>query len=45
MCLLLSHRCITGHSPLLTGTPDALRELIKDQAFEIVELQPGETLD
>ncbi len=31
--------------PLLTGTPDALRELTKDQAVEIVALQPGETLD
>ena len=34
-----------GTFPLLTGTPDALRELTKDQAVEIVELQPGETLD
>jgi L-ascorbate metabolism protein UlaG (beta-lactamase superfamily) len=34
-----------GTFPLLTGTPDALRELTRDQAVEIVALQPGETLD
>ena len=34
-----------GTFPLLTGTPDALRELTKDQGVEIVALQPGETLD
>ena len=34
-----------GTFPLLTGTPDALRELTKDQTVEIVELQLGETLD
>ncbi|MCZ6676118.1 MAG: hypothetical protein O7E52_02590 [Candidatus Poribacteria bacterium] len=34
-----------GTFPLLTGTPDALRELTKDQPVEIVTLQPGETLD
>jgi L-ascorbate metabolism protein UlaG (beta-lactamase superfamily) len=34
-----------GTFPLLTGTPDALRELTKDQAVEIIELQLGETLD
>ena len=34
-----------GTFPLLTGTPDALRELTKDLDVEIIELQPGETLD
>ncbi len=34
-----------GTFPILTGTPDALRELTKGQTVEIVELQPGETLD
>ena len=34
-----------GTFPLLTGTPDALRELTKSLNVEIVNLQPGETLD
>ncbi len=33
-----------GTFPLLTGTPEALRQLIKEQAVEVVELKPGETL-
>ena len=34
-----------GTFPLLTGTPGALRKLIKNQDVEVIELQPGETLD
>ena len=34
-----------GTFPVLTGTPEALRELTKDQAVEIISLKPGETLD
>ena len=34
-----------GTFPLLTGTPDDLRELTKSLDVDIVTLQPGETLD
>lgn len=34
-----------GTFPVLTGTPEALRELTADQAVEIITLKPGETLD
>jgi hypothetical protein len=34
-----------GTFPVLTGTPEALRELTADQAVEIMILKPGETLD
>ena len=34
-----------GTFPLLTGTPAALRQLTKDLNVEIIELQPGQTLD
>ncbi|MBI1926408.1 metal-dependent hydrolase [Candidatus Poribacteria bacterium] len=33
-----------GTFPVLTGTPEALRQLTKEQSVEIVELKPGETL-
>lgn len=33
-----------GTFPVLTGTPDALRELTADLAVEIIELKPGGTL-
>ena len=33
-----------GTFPILTGTPEALQELTKDQNVEIVALKPGETL-
>ena len=33
-----------GTFPLLTGTPEALRQLTQEQAVEVVELKPGETL-
>ena len=34
-----------GTFSVLTGTPEALRELTADQAVEIIVLKPGETLD
>ena len=34
-----------GTFPLLTGTPEELRELTADQGVEIVALEVGETLD
>jgi L-ascorbate metabolism protein UlaG (beta-lactamase superfamily) len=33
-----------GTFPLLTGTPQALRDAGKDDGLEVIELQPGETL-
>ena len=34
-----------GTFPLLTGTPDALRQLTKDLDVKIISLQPGESVD
>jgi len=33
-----------GTFPLLTGTPDVLRELTADKAVEIIEMEPGDTI-
>ena len=44
--LLGAKRCIPCHYgtfPLLTGTPDELRELAP--GVEVIELEPGETID
>lgn len=34
-----------GTSPLLTGTPDALRHHLKGTGIDVLELQPGETAE
>jgi L-ascorbate metabolism protein UlaG (beta-lactamase superfamily) len=33
-----------GTFPLLTGTPEAVRDLLKEKGIEVVEIKPGETL-
>lgn len=48
-CRLLDARKVVpmhyGTFPLLTGTPEKLRELTRDQQVEVIALKPGESLD
>jgi L-ascorbate metabolism protein UlaG (beta-lactamase superfamily) len=34
-----------GTFPVLTGTPEELRELIKGEGIEVIDLKPGETVE
>jgi L-ascorbate metabolism protein UlaG (beta-lactamase superfamily) len=34
-----------GTFPVLTGTPEELRELIKGEGIEVIALKPGETVE
>jgi L-ascorbate metabolism protein UlaG (beta-lactamase superfamily) len=34
-----------GTFPVLTGTPEELRDLIKGEGIEVIALKPGETVE
>jgi len=48
-CRLLQPRWVIpmhyGTFPVLTGTPEELKELIKGEGIEVIALKPGETLE
>jgi L-ascorbate metabolism protein UlaG (beta-lactamase superfamily) len=48
-CRMLSPRWVIpmhyGTFPVLTGTPEELRDLIKGEGIEVIALKPGETVE